>query len=87
VEAAPGEQHLLDEPYNPAFDVISRDAVRTVLAGPPVSDGIVLRNLDGALTAAVWLGRHETQARRLAAQRLGRNQSRGCGLRSRLVVQ
>jgi hypothetical protein len=57
------EEYLLEEPSNPVFEVINRDAVEKVLAGPPVTDGVALRGLFGALTAAVWLGHHENPAR------------------------
>jgi hypothetical protein len=57
------ESYLLDEPSNPVFEVISRDAVEKVLAGPAVTDNLALRGLYGALTAALWLGRHEIPAR------------------------
>ena len=55
------ESHLLDEPSNPVFEVISREAVEKVLTGPPVTDSLAQRSLYGALTAAVWLGHHELQ--------------------------
>jgi hypothetical protein len=74
------ESYLLDEPSNPVFDVISRDAVQKVLSRrrkttralwhratrrqpPAVPDSLALRELYGALTAAVWLGHHEIPAR------------------------
>jgi hypothetical protein len=57
------ESYLLDEPSNPVFEVISRDVVQKVLAGPALTDNLALRGLYGALTAAVWLGRHEIPAR------------------------
>ena len=55
------EEYLLEEPSNPVFEVISRDVVQKVLAGPTVTDSVGLRGLFGALTAAVWLGHHETR--------------------------
>ena len=70
------ESHLLDEPSNPVFEVISRDAVEKALTGPPVTDSLALRSLYGALTAAVWLGHHELQ------RRAERNPERSAGSRS-----
>jgi hypothetical protein len=57
------EAYLLDDPSNPVFEVVNREAVEKVLTGPSVTDSVGLRSLYGALTAAVWLGHHETPAR------------------------
>lgn len=52
-------RHLVDDPGNPVFEVVDRSAVQRALRQelPPGPFGP--QQLYGALTAAVWLGRHE----------------------------
>ncbi len=57
------EAYLLDEPSSPVFEILDRKKIVKVVRGPPPADVGRLVQLYGALTAAVWLGRHETTAR------------------------
>jgi hypothetical protein len=57
------EDHLLDDRSNPVFEILDRKAVARVLRRPLPADVRALVQLYGALTAAVWLGRHETPSR------------------------
>jgi len=57
------EAYLLDEPANPIFDIVDRGAVEKLLTGPDEAANVDLQSLYGVLTAAVWLGHHETPAR------------------------
>jgi hypothetical protein len=56
------EGYLLDEPSSPIYDIVDRDAIMSALRGP-APDHTASRQLFGALTAAVWLGRHESHYR------------------------
>jgi hypothetical protein len=57
------EAYLLDERSSPLFEILDRKKVIKVVRGPLPTDVRALIQLYGALTAAVWLGRHETAAR------------------------
>jgi hypothetical protein len=56
------EGYLLDEPSSPIYDIVDRDAIMSALRGP-LPDHTASRQLFGALTAAVWLGHHESRYR------------------------
>jgi hypothetical protein len=56
------EGYLLDEPSSPIYDIVDRDAIMSALREPS-PDQIASRQLFGALTAAVWLGHHESRYR------------------------
>ena len=55
--------YLLDEPTNPVFEIVDRDAVEKLLTPPELPANADLQSLYGVLTAAVWLGHHETPTR------------------------
>jgi hypothetical protein len=55
--------YLLDEPANPVFEIVDRGAVEELLTRPDDPPNADLQSLYGVLTAAVWLGHHETPAR------------------------
>ena len=53
---------LLDEPSNPVFDLLDRVRVEEAVTGFEGLTEPSKKQLYGALTAAVWLGRHEITA-------------------------
>ena len=50
---------LLDEPSNPVFDLLDRSRVEHAVSGFTSLSEPSKKQLYGALTAAIWLGRHE----------------------------
>lgn len=54
---------LLDDDTGSLHDIVDRRAVERVLAEPERATITTCRQLFGALTAAVWLGRHESPQR------------------------
>jgi hypothetical protein len=56
------EGYLLDEPTSPIYDIVDRNAIMSALCDP-LHDETASRQLFGALTAAVWLGHHESHYR------------------------
>jgi hypothetical protein len=57
------EQYLVDDASNPIFEILDRDAVRSAVSNVQELSLQGLRQLNGALTAAIWLGRHELCSR------------------------
>lgn len=53
------ERYLLDDSANPIQSVLDRAKVESVLRGSEELPPPVLRQLNNALAAAIWLGRHE----------------------------
>jgi hypothetical protein len=57
------EGYLLDEPSSPIYDILDRDALMSALPAYPTMRGVEKRQLMDAMTAAVWLGHHESRSR------------------------
>ena len=55
--------YLLDEPTNPVFEIVDRNAVEKLLTAPELPPNAEPQSLYGVLTAAIWLGHHETPTR------------------------
>jgi hypothetical protein len=52
-------RYLVEDPSNPAFELLDRSAVAQSLRGFDRLGELSRKQLYGALTAAVWLGGHE----------------------------
>ncbi|HKA84201.1 MAG TPA: hypothetical protein VKD21_10085 [Acidimicrobiales bacterium] len=55
--------YLLDEPSSPLFDMVDRRALVTLLETGPPWNPQQARQIFGALTAAVWLGHHDSRSK------------------------
>jgi hypothetical protein len=55
--------YLLDEPSSPLFDIVDRRALAALLETGPPWNPQQARQIFGALTSAVWLGRHDSRSK------------------------
>jgi hypothetical protein len=55
--------YLLDEPSSALFDIVDRRALVTLLEMGPPWNPQQARQIFGALTSAVWLGRHDSRSK------------------------
>jgi hypothetical protein len=55
--------YLLDEPSSPLFDIVDRRALVALLERGAPWSAQQARQIFGALTAAVWLGRHDSRSK------------------------
>jgi hypothetical protein len=55
--------YLLDEPSSPLFDIVDQRALAALLGTGPPWNPQQARQIFGALTAAVWLGRHDSRSK------------------------